>query len=57
LTLIGYVPVANMLILSLAGTPIDATMTPRFVSHGETFRAVIGDTLLLPCEVDDLGES
>ncbi|XP_021925523.1 lachesin-like isoform X1 [Zootermopsis nevadensis] len=34
---------------------IDVTMAPRFLSHGQTFRAVIGDTLVLPCEVDDLG--
>uniref|UniRef100_A0A1B6E7S8 Ig-like domain-containing protein n=1 Tax=Clastoptera arizonana TaxID=38151 RepID=A0A1B6E7S8_9HEMI len=29
--------------------------TPRFVSRGQTYRAVIGDTLVLPCEVEDLG--
>ena len=29
---------------------------PKFVSRGQTFRAVIGDTLVLPCEVEDLGE-
>ncbi|XP_044743694.1 lachesin-like isoform X2 [Chrysoperla carnea] len=30
-------------------------MAPRFVSHSQTFRAVIGDTLVLPCEVEHLG--
>ncbi|XP_067007023.1 lachesin [Anabrus simplex] len=30
-------------------------MAPRFLSRGQTFRAVIGDTLVLPCEVEDLG--
>jgi hypothetical protein len=41
---------------SLPGVSIDVTMAPRFLSHGQTFRAVIGDTLVLPCEVDDLGK-
>lgn len=29
---------------------------PRFLSRGQTYRVVIGDTLVLPCEVDDLGK-
>lgn len=29
---------------------------PKFLSRGQTFRAVIGDTLVLPCEVQDLGK-
>lgn len=33
----------------------ETTMAPRFVSHSQTFRAVIGDTLVLPCEVEHLG--
>lgn len=28
---------------------------PKFVSRGQTYRAVIGDTLVLPCEVEQLG--
>ncbi|XP_071447644.1 lachesin-like isoform X2 [Hetaerina americana] len=28
---------------------------PRFLSRGQTFRVVIGDTLVLPCEVENLG--
>ncbi|KAK6619190.1 hypothetical protein RUM44_003572 [Polyplax serrata] len=36
---------------------IDATQAPRFVSRGQTFRVVIGDTLVLPCEVDNLVDS
>ncbi|XP_054285081.1 lachesin-like isoform X1 [Macrosteles quadrilineatus] len=29
---------------------------PRFLSRGQTYRVVIGDTLVLPCEVEDLGD-
>lgn len=28
---------------------------PKFLSRGQTYRAVIGDTLLLPCQVQNLG--
>ncbi|XP_017478456.1 PREDICTED: neural cell adhesion molecule 1 [Rhagoletis zephyria] len=28
---------------------------PRFLSRGHTYRAVVGDTLLLPCQVENLG--
>ncbi|CAG4970084.1 unnamed protein product [Colias eurytheme] len=28
---------------------------PRFVSRGHSFRTVVGDTLLLPCQVQNLG--
>lgn len=31
------------------------TAAPKFMSRGQTYRAVIGDTLVLPCEVQDLG--
>ena len=30
---------------------------PRFISRGQTFRVVIGDTLVLPCEVENLGKN
>ncbi|XP_044743903.1 lachesin-like [Chrysoperla carnea] len=33
----------------------DNALPPRFLSRSQTFRAVIGDTLLLPCEVENLG--
>uniref|UniRef100_A0A182LSX2 Uncharacterized protein n=1 Tax=Anopheles culicifacies TaxID=139723 RepID=A0A182LSX2_9DIPT len=31
-------------------------LVPRFISRGHTYRAVVGDTLVLPCEVENLGE-
>ncbi|XP_039278694.1 protein amalgam [Nilaparvata lugens] len=43
---------------SVHGVPArggDKKLVPKFISHGQTFRAVIGDTLVLPCEVQDLG--
>ncbi|RZF46856.1 hypothetical protein LSTR_LSTR008237 [Laodelphax striatellus] len=43
---------------SVHGVPArggDKKVVPKFTSHGQTFRAVIGDTLVLPCEVQDLG--
>ena len=47
---------SHLLYIFLSGVSLDVTMAPRFLSHGQTFRAVIGDTLVLPCEVEDLGE-
>ncbi|XP_037028258.1 protein amalgam [Bradysia coprophila] len=32
-----------------------STAAPRFLSRGHTYRAVVGDTLVLPCEVENLG--
>jgi hypothetical protein len=32
------------------------TVIPRFLSRGQTFRVVIGDTLVLPCDIQDLGK-
>ena len=29
---------------------------PRIISRGETFRAAIGERVILPCQVKDLGE-
>jgi len=29
---------------------------PRFLSRGNTYRSVVGDTLVLPCQVEHLGE-
>ena len=31
-------------------------LVPRFTSRGHTYRAVVGDTLILPCEVENLGK-
>lgn len=38
----------------------DSEMTaekPKFITKGQIFRVVIGDTARLPCQVDDLGKS
>lgn len=32
------------------------TAMPRFLSRGHTYRSVIGETLVLPCEVENLGK-
>ncbi|XP_044757427.1 MAM domain-containing glycosylphosphatidylinositol anchor protein 2-like [Coccinella septempunctata] len=42
----GHESVANPFI----GQP-----TPKFISRGSTFRVVTGDTVILPCEVQNLG--
>ncbi|GLH07465.1 uncharacterized protein GBIM_12916 [Gryllus bimaculatus] len=42
---------------SAQSTVAEVTLPPRFLSRGQTFRVVAGDTLVLPCEVEDLGES
>jgi hypothetical protein len=39
---------------SLATT--SSTTQARFLSQGHTYRAVVGETLTLPCEVENLGE-
>lgn len=38
-----------------ASKPLMPTTQPRFLSRGHTYRAVVGDTLVLPCEVENLG--
>ena len=35
----------------------EVLIVPRFVSRANTFRVVIGDTIVLPCEVQNLGEA
>lgn len=40
---------------SLATT--SSTSQPRFISQGHTYRAVVGETLTLPCEVENIGTS
>lgn len=32
------------------------TAQPKFLSQGHTYRAVVGETLTLPCEVENLGK-
>lgn len=39
---------------SLATT--SSTSQARFISQGHTYRAVVGETLTLPCEIENLGE-
>lgn len=34
----------------------ESLMLPRFASRANTFRVVIGDTVVLPCEVQNLGK-
>lgn len=36
--------------------PFIGQPTPKFISRGNTFRVVTGDTVILPCEVQNLGE-
>ncbi|XP_041452317.1 neuronal growth regulator 1 [Drosophila obscura] len=39
-----------------AAAPSSLTASlPRFLSRGHTYRAVVGDTLVLPCQVENLG--
>lgn len=40
--------------LNVRGTTERST-SPRFITKGQTYRVVIGDTVLLPCEVENLG--
>lgn len=32
------------------------TVVPKFVSRGHLYKAVVGDTIELPCKVQNLGE-
>ncbi|XP_041760548.1 neural cell adhesion molecule 1 isoform X1 [Anopheles merus] len=40
---------------SKGSSPPNNGLVPRFISRGHTYRAVVGDTLVLPCEVENLG--
>lgn len=33
-----------------------ASSASRFLSRGHTYRVVVGETLVLPCEVENLGK-
>lgn len=47
----------NSLGLELAPLEFDIpTIPPKFISRGQSYRAVIGDTIILPCQVQDLGK-
>uniref|UniRef100_A0A182UU66 Uncharacterized protein n=1 Tax=Anopheles merus TaxID=30066 RepID=A0A182UU66_ANOME len=39
---------------SKGSSPPNNGLVPRFISRGHTYRAVVGDTLVLPCEVENL---
>ncbi|XP_073988666.1 klingon isoform X2 [Rhodnius prolixus] len=41
--------------LASALSNLAPTPSPRFVTRGQNYRVVIGDTLVLPCEVENLG--
>lgn len=57
-------------LLNILGKSIDNSLTqnyqpleyenpssaPKFISRGQSYRAVIGDTIILPCATQDLGE-
>lgn len=53
-------------VFSISGTntrPMSTSQTssmsgvqPHFLSRGHTYRAVVGDTLVLPCQVENLGK-
>lgn len=36
-------------------TDMESTVAPKFVSRGHLYKAIIGDTIILPCKVQDLG--
>ncbi|RZF46093.1 hypothetical protein LSTR_LSTR004806 [Laodelphax striatellus] len=48
----GQLPPAEAAIPNRGPMPTDG---PRFLSKGQSYRVVIGDTILLPCAVTDLG--
>lgn len=33
-----------------------SAIQPKFLSRGQSYRAVIGDTIMLPCGTQDLGK-
>lgn len=37
-------------------TDMESTVAPKFVSRGHLYKAIIGDTIILPCKVQDLGK-
>ncbi|XP_030569151.1 neurotrimin [Drosophila novamexicana] len=41
-------------LIAASSTSLTAAQ-PRFLSRGHTYRAVVGDTLVLPCQVENLG--
>ncbi|XP_052745989.1 igLON family member 5 [Bicyclus anynana] len=49
----GWVVLAAALVAVLAQN--NRNDGPRFLSRGHSFRTVVGDTLLLPCQVQNLG--
>lgn len=37
-------------------TTTSSTSQARFISQGHTYRAVVGETLTLPCEIENIGK-
>jgi hypothetical protein len=35
---------------------VSPTVAPKFITRGHLYKAVIGDTIILPCKVQNLGE-
>ncbi|XP_063706931.1 protein amalgam [Culicoides brevitarsis] len=60
--LINYTSTTEAAIASNRGdakglsSQLSASDVPRFLSRGHTYRAVVADTLILPCEVENLGK-
>ncbi|KAL0858616.1 hypothetical protein ABMA27_012449 [Loxostege sticticalis] len=50
----GWLVLAAVLLAARA-QPNNRNDGPRFLSRGHSFRTVVGDTLLLPCQVQNLG--
>ncbi|CAD6994398.1 unnamed protein product [Ceratitis capitata] len=40
--------------MSTSQTAAMSGVQPHFLSRGHTYRAVVGDTLVLPCQVENL---
>lgn len=34
-----------------------STVSPKFLSRGQLYKAIIGDTIILPCRVQNLGKN
>ncbi|VEN40038.1 unnamed protein product, partial [Callosobruchus maculatus] len=47
---------ADCLAILSGGSVFSNHPTPRFISRGSTFKVVTGDTVVLPCEIQNLGE-
>lgn len=39
----------------LSSNELEPTVAPKFMSRGHLYKAIIGDIIILPCKVQDLG--